>query len=53
MPTRSARANSRSAVAPSATEPTTSRESTGRADVMLVLTDRIATRLRARFINSV
>ena len=53
MPTSRARANSRRAVAPSATEPTMSSDNTGSAEVTLVLIERMATRLRARFINSV
>ena len=34
-------------------EPMMSIETTGMADVMLVLMDRMATRFRERFINSV
>ena len=52
MPTSRATANSRRAAAPMASEPTTSSDTTGMAEVTLVLMERIVTRFRARFMSS-
>ena len=53
IPTRSATPNSWRAEAPMMNQPTTSKEATGSAEETLVLMERMVTRLRARFINSV
>ena len=53
MPTSRATANSCRVRAPSTNEPMTSIDATGSTEVIEVFTDRINTRLSARFIISV